>query len=156
MSAVNLWKPQKLQSRMRLTELGCEWRFVRIAENRAPTGESVGKFRIWSTPINIFSAPFSSLVHRTWARHREQIFGKSRNHGAQHSQKESVQHRGRSGLRFGIRREGKVSGLLQCVHQPRDRAVQVFVRPPQLFDLVDRVQHRGVVLAAELAADLRK
>ena len=156
MSPVNLWKPQKLLCRTQFTKLSCKWRFVRIAENRAPTGESVGKFRIWSTPINIFSAPFSSLVHRIRARHREQIFGKSRNHGAQHLQEESVQHRGRSGLCFGIRREGNVSGLLQCVHQPRDRAVQVFVRPPQLFDLVDRVQHRGVVLAAELAADLRK
>src|SRR5882762_559185 len=154
MSVVNLWKPQKLQSRMRLTEPGCEWRFVRIAENRAPTGESVGKFRIWSTPINIFSAPFSSLVHRIWARHREQIFGKSRNHGAQHLQK--VCSTAGEAACASEWREGKVSGLLQCVHQPRDRAVQVFVRPPQLFDLVDRVQHRGVVLAAELAADLRK
>ena len=71
MSAVNLWKPQKLPSRMRLTELGGEWRFVRIAENSAPTRESVAKFRIWSIPINKISAPFSSLLHRIWARHRE-------------------------------------------------------------------------------------
>ena len=77
MSAVNLWKPQKLLSRMWLTKLGREWRFVRIAENRATSGESIAKFRIWSTPINIFSAPFSSLLHRTWARHREQILKRS-------------------------------------------------------------------------------
>src|SRR5260370_7966075 len=51
---------------------------------------------------------------------------------------------------------GNSCGLLQCAHQTHNRAVQVFARPPQLFDLVDRMQHRGVVLAAELAADLRK
>ena len=70
MSAVNLWKPQKLPLRMRITELGCEWRFVRIAENRAPTRESVARFRIWSTPINMFSAPFSSLLHRALTHDR--------------------------------------------------------------------------------------
>ena len=46
--------------------------------------------------------------------------------------------------------------LLECVHQPRDGAIQVFVGPPHLFDLVDRVQHRGVVLSAELPANFRK
>jgi hypothetical protein len=35
MSAVNLWKPQKLQSRMQFTGLNCKWRFVTIAENKA-------------------------------------------------------------------------------------------------------------------------
>jgi hypothetical protein len=44
--------------------------------------------------------------------------------------------------------------LLQRVHQPRDRPVQFFIRSPQLLDLVDRVQHRGVVFASELPADL--
>jgi hypothetical protein len=35
MSAVNLWKPQKLKSRMQFTGLNCKWRFVTIAENKA-------------------------------------------------------------------------------------------------------------------------
>src|SRR5260370_38058732 len=51
---------------------------------------------------------------------------------------------------------GSSGGLLQGAHQTGNRAVEFFVGPPQLFDLVDRMQHRGVVLAAELAADLRK
>src|ERR1700730_15412442 len=45
---------------------------------------------------------------------------------------------------------------LQRVHKSSDGAVQIFVRPPHLFDFVDRVQHRSVVLAAELAADFRQ
>src|SRR5271156_6131753 len=46
--------------------------------------------------------------------------------------------------------------LLQRVHQTRDGAVQILVRTPQLFDFVDGVQHRGVVLAAELPTNLRQ
>src|SRR5712691_1152850 len=46
--------------------------------------------------------------------------------------------------------------LLQRVHQARDRAVQILVGPAQLFDLVDGVQDGSVVLAAELAPDLRQ
>ena len=65
MIAVNLWKAQKLQSRTQFTETSCEWRSVRIAENRAPASQSVANFGIWSTPINKFSAPYSSLLHRT-------------------------------------------------------------------------------------------
>src|SRR5713101_1225077 len=57
---------------------------------------------------------------------------------------------------FPSMKRGKSCGLLQCVHQACDRAVQFFVRPPQLFDLVDRMQDRGVVLASELAANLRE
>ena len=64
MIAVNLWKPHKLQSRTQFTDLNCKWRFVRIAEKQSPTGDSAANLRIWSTPINIFSAPFSSLLHR--------------------------------------------------------------------------------------------
>jgi len=46
----------------------------------------------------------------------------------------------------------KLSGLLQRVHQTCDCAVQVFVGPAQLFNLVDRVQHGRMVFAAELSA----
>jgi hypothetical protein len=35
MSAVDLWKPQKLQWRMQFTDLHRKWRFVTIAENKA-------------------------------------------------------------------------------------------------------------------------
>jgi hypothetical protein len=64
MSVVNLWKPQKLQSRMQLTESGQKWRFVNMAENEARAGQASVFFRIWSTPINKISAPFSSLLHK--------------------------------------------------------------------------------------------
>ena len=43
--------------------------------------------------------------------------------------------------------------LLKRVHQPRDGAVEVFVGAAHLFDLVDRVEHGGVMFAAELPAD---
>src|SRR5215475_4901171 len=46
--------------------------------------------------------------------------------------------------------------LLQSVHQASDRTVQVLVRAAHFFDLVDGVKHGGVVLAAELPADLRQ
>jgi hypothetical protein len=38
MSAVNVWKRQKLQSHTSFTELSYKWCFVRIAENTAPDG----------------------------------------------------------------------------------------------------------------------
>src|ERR1700677_1660505 len=46
--------------------------------------------------------------------------------------------------------------LLQCVHQPRNDAVQIFVRSPQLFNLINRMQHGGVMLPAELPANFRQ
>ena len=55
-----------------------------------------------------------------------------------------------------VNRAGKVSELLKGIHQARDGAVQVFVGAAHLFDFVDRVQYRGVVLAAELAANFGK
>src|SRR5271155_2477728 len=51
---------------------------------------------------------------------------------------------------------GKLLTLLQRVHQPRDGAIQIFIRAAQLFDFVDGMQHRGVMLPAELPADLRQ
>ena len=107
MSAVNLWKPRKLLSYTWLTKPGCEWRFVRTSENRALTGESVGKFRIWLTPINIFSAPFSSLLHRTWARHREQILKRSETTAHNICRKKARKAGGRNSLCFGTKRERK-------------------------------------------------
>src|ERR1700682_1828525 len=46
--------------------------------------------------------------------------------------------------------------LLKGIHETRDGAVQIFVRTTQLFDLIDGVQHGGVVLATELPADFRQ
>ena len=43
--------------------------------------------------------------------------------------------------------------LLQRVHQSSDGAIKVFVGSAHLFDLIDRVQHGGVMLAAKLRAD---
>jgi hypothetical protein len=56
---------------------------------------------------------------------------------------------------FGVRLRQKIF-LLQGVHQTGDRAVQFLVRAAQFFNLVDGVQHRGVVLAAKLPADFRQ
>ncbi len=47
-------------------------------------------------------------------------------------------------------------GLLQRIHQARDGPIEIFVRTPQLFNFIDRVQHRSVVLPAELTANLRQ
>jgi len=46
MSAVNLWKPRKLQSSTWFTELRYKWRFVRNAENHAAGVLPTVKFRI--------------------------------------------------------------------------------------------------------------
>ena len=64
MIAVNLWKPQKLQAPNRFTVSLARWRFVRIAENSGHVSWPVVNFRVSSTAINKFSAPFSSLLHR--------------------------------------------------------------------------------------------
>src|SRR6266853_3191010 len=60
-----------------------------------------------------------------------------------------------AGLRK-IRCAGKVCGLAEGIHQFIDRAVQVLVAPAESVDLVNRMEDRGVVLAAELPADFRK
>jgi len=39
-------------------------------------------------------------------------------------------------------------------HQPGDGTVQFLVQPPHAFDLVDGMEHRRVMHAAELAANL--
>src|SRR6267143_5088414 len=44
--------------------------------------------------------------------------------------------------------------LLQGVHQARNGAIQFLVGAAELFDLVDRVEDGGVMLAPELPADL--
>src|SRR5436309_2063179 len=46
--------------------------------------------------------------------------------------------------------------LLQSVHQPSDGAVQILVGAAHFLDLVDGVQHSGVMLAAKLAANFRQ
>src|SRR5882724_937279 len=43
--------------------------------------------------------------------------------------------------------------LLEGVHQAGDGAVQLFVGAAHFFDLMDGVQHGGVVFTTELAAD---
>ena len=73
MSAVNLWKPRKLPSCNCLTDTCCMCRFVSIAENMTLGDKLEVNFRIWSTPINTFSAPFSSLLHRAQAHGHRRI-----------------------------------------------------------------------------------
>ncbi len=72
MIAVNLWKPQKLQAPNRFTVSLARWRFVRIAENSGHVSWPVVNFRVSSTAINKFSAPFSSLLHKVYADKRGQ------------------------------------------------------------------------------------
>src|SRR5260370_27914551 len=73
MSAVNLWIPRKLQSRTWFTELLPKWRFVRISENESSAHRQAQELRIWSTPFNRLSAPFSNLLHKAQRPLRRQI-----------------------------------------------------------------------------------
>src|SRR5256885_2304933 len=74
MSAVNLWKPHKLQSRTHFADLNGKWRFVRILENRALLACPPRISEFWSTSINIFSASFSNLLHRARIQDHEGIW----------------------------------------------------------------------------------
>src|SRR6266480_3424983 len=67
---------RKLQWRRQFTYLNGKWRFVRILENRAlPAGPPrISEF--WSTSINIFSAPFSNLLHKARIQDHLEIFSK--------------------------------------------------------------------------------
>src|SRR5207302_1161497 len=73
MSAVNLWKPHKLQWRTHFADLNGKWRFVRILENRALLACPSRISEFWSTSINIFSAPFSNLLHSARMQHRGMV-----------------------------------------------------------------------------------
>ena len=74
MSVVILWKPRKLLWCTHFRGSRCKWRFVSIAENLTPSSRSEVNSRNWSTPINTFSASFSSLLHRAQAHNGGQIF----------------------------------------------------------------------------------
>src|SRR5260370_16943224 len=52
-----------------------------------------------------------------------------------------------------VRRERR--GLLQRIHQARNRAVQILVRAAQFFNLLDVMQHAVVVLPTKFPANLR-
>src|ERR1700730_17375349 len=56
----------------------------------------------------------------------------------------------------GMGRCGLEVLLLQRVHQTRNGAVEFLVRTPHLFDHVDGMKNRGVMLTAELPADFRQ
>jgi hypothetical protein len=64
MSAVNLWKAQELQPHNSVTDSLSKWRFVGIAEISDLAEKFPVNFRIWSTPINRFSALFSYFLHK--------------------------------------------------------------------------------------------
>ena len=50
----------------------------------------------------------------------------------------------------------KKAELLEGVHQSRDRTIEILVGTTKLLNLIDGVQHGGVMFATELAADFRK
>ena len=153
MSAVNLWKAWKLQSHILFTRSCCKWVFVRIAENYSCAARFILKRGILSSTINIFSASFANLLHRTLVKI---TYGWEWITNTQLAalQTENRKRRPKSGRRSLKSVREMPSELLQSVHQTRNRAVQVFVRPAQLFNLVDGVQYCGVMLSAELPANL--
>src|SRR2546426_10256417 len=74
MGAVDLWKPHKLQCRTHYAYLNSKWRCVRILDIRALRACPPRISEFWSTSINIFSAPFSNLLHRARIQDHEGIF----------------------------------------------------------------------------------
>ena len=46
--------------------------------------------------------------------------------------------------------------LTQCVSKPVEKSIQISIGFPQAINLLNRVQNRCVVLAAELSPDLRQ
>jgi len=103
MSAVNLWKPQKLQSRMQFTELSCKWRFVRIAENRA-------------LPASLLRILEFGLLSSTYFPHVSQAFSTGHAHVIVGESCTTIAERkreaqaGGAACVFGVRKEGKASG----------------------------------------------
>jgi hypothetical protein len=61
----------------------------------------------------------------------------------------------RSQSHAGLFLKSEEDRLAQRLHQLVDGSVEIFVGAALLVDLCDRVHDRGVVLAAELTADLR-
>jgi hypothetical protein len=74
MSAVNLWKQLKLQSHNWFTVPLSKWCSVRIVEKGGRVSRLIMNFRISPTPVNKFSAPFSSLLHKVLLHdHRQTV-----------------------------------------------------------------------------------
>jgi hypothetical protein len=97
MNAVNLWKAQKLQSHTPFTKAYCQWLFVSIAENNPYAARLILDLSILFSITNMFSASFSSLLHRALLRNQEGIW----NHKTRQSslQIENRKRRPKSGLR---------------------------------------------------------
>src|SRR5260370_37774371 len=156
MSAVNLWIPRKLQSRTWFTELLHKWRFVRISENESSAHRQAQELQIWSTPFNRLSALFSSLLHKVREPLRRQILRALESMAHNNCRKESMERKAKGTVCVPRKVTGERRGLLQRIHQARNRAVQILVRAAQFFNLLDGMQHSGVVLATELSANLGK
>src|SRR6266403_5874821 len=99
MSAVNLWKAHKLQARTHFASLNGKWRFVRILENRALWACPPRISEFWSTSINIFSAPFSNLLHRARIQDYQGIFEGSESTVRDNCRRKARNAGGRSGPR---------------------------------------------------------
>ena len=60
-----------------------------------------------------------------------------RRHDAEIISEQDREPQAKRAASISVRGEGEEPGLLQRVHKARNRAVQVFVGPTQLFNLVD-------------------
>ncbi len=171
MSAVETWITRNTHWFRRGMKVDHKWGIVRTEEIAVAVGADGRGPQISYTNAHMLSARFTTHLHRmiwscssaSWpAKFVASAFAfvtaslsALRGRSGEDAPKEcsrAVRHEEERKLC----RKGLGKKLLQRVHQSGDGAVQIFVRPPHLFDFVDRVQHRGVVLAAELAADFRQ
>jgi hypothetical protein len=165
MSAVETWITRNTHCFRREMKADHKWRIVRTEEIAVAFGVTSRGPRVSCTNAHMLSARFTILLHTvswscsgvSWQNSSQSAFAFLRTSFGTVARRKAPEARSRA---VRHEQERKLCGkrlekLLQRVHQSSDGAVQIFVRPPHLFDFVDRVQHRSVVLAAELAADFR-
>ena len=150
MRSVNLWKPAQTFLPGAVSKPMLARYFVKTEENSGGSASKPTKRPALCRSVNRFSAPFAILVHSFSIGWLSRLAQTARRCGyfAEQMWKRGPFCLGRVPHEAGLR------VLLQGVHQPGNGPVQIFVRPAQLLDFVDRVQHRSVMLAAELTANL--
>ena len=172
MSAVETWITRNTHWFRRGMKVDHKWGIVRTEEIAVPVGADGRGPQVSYTSAHMLSARFTTHLHRmigssssaSWkAKFVASAFafvttrlGALRGRSGEDALPKSVPAPCAMKRNENLCRKGSEKKLLQRVHQSGDGAIQIFVRPPHLFDFVDRVQHRGVVLAAELAADFRQ
>ena len=164
MTTVKMWKPSK---RLLRTANNDGLMQVANSENSGKSGQELPSHCSDEKCAHIFntkSARFTTVLHRPATRH----FRLQMNRQQQRTRSEGQARMGAREIASFTQRQSYAAGgalardhagcnllLLQSVHQSRDRAVQFLVRAPHLFDLVDGMEDRGVMLAAKLPSNFR-